>query len=170
MTETITKGKPELIRGELTYADKVIEKIIGIALDSVDGVLGVDGGFFSNVKDKLVNTDTTRDGVQVEVGKKQVAVDLEVVAEYQKHVPTIFANIKEVIETEVKRMTDLDVVEINVNVVDIKTRQQYEADKVSLQDRVSDVAQTTGEFASSQYSKTIRGVKNLRDSDEPRVI
>lgn len=170
MTETITKGKPELIRGELTYADKVIEKILGIALDSVDGVLGVEGGFFSNVKDKLVNTDTTRDGVHVEVGKKQVAVDLDVVAEYQKHVPTIFANIKEVIEAEVKRMTDLDVVEINVNVVDIKTRQQYEADKVSLQDRVSDVTQTTGEFASSQYSKAVRGVKNLTDSDEPRVI
>ncbi|HFI0250797.1 TPA: Asp23/Gls24 family envelope stress response protein [Streptococcus suis] len=170
MTETITKGEPKLIRGELTYADKVIEKIIGIALDAVDGVLGVDGGFFSNVKDKLVNTDITRDGVHVEVGKKQVAVDLDIIAEYQKHVPTIFANIKEVIETEVKRMTDLDVVEINVNVVDIKTRQQYEADKVSLQDRVSDVAQTTGEFASSQYSKAIRGVKNLRDSDEPRVI
>ena len=43
-------------------------------------------------------------------------------------------------------MTDLEVVEINVNVVDIKTKEQHEADSVSLQDRVSDVAESTGEF------------------------
>ena len=35
-------------------------------------------------------------------------------------------------------MTDLDVVEVNVEVVDIKTREQYEADSVSLQDKVTD--------------------------------
>ncbi|MFC3927212.1 Asp23/Gls24 family envelope stress response protein [Streptococcus caprae] len=173
MTDTKTTKAivtSDVIRGELTYADKVIEKIIGIALETVDGLLGVDGGFLSNMKDKLVNTDTTRDGVNVEVGKKQVAVDLDIVAEYQKHVPTIFKAIKEVIETEVKRMTDLDVVEVNVNVVDIKTRAQYEADKVSLQDRVTDAAQTTGEFASTQYNKAAKGINDLTESDEPRVI
>ncbi len=34
---------------------------------------------------------------------------------------------KAIIESEVKAMTDLDVVEVNVEVVDIKTREQYEA-------------------------------------------
>lgn len=34
MTE---QKKVSVIRGELTYADKVIEKMIGIALESVDG-------------------------------------------------------------------------------------------------------------------------------------
>lgn len=158
------------IRGELTYADKVIEKIVGIALETVDGLLGVDGGFFSNVKDKLVNTDTTRDGVNVEVGKKQVAVDLNIIAEYRKHVPTIFEQIKAVIETEVARMTDLEVVEVNVAVVDIKTREQHEADKVSLQDKVSEVAHTTGDFASTQYQKAAKGVSQLAETAEPRVI
>ena len=38
-------------------------------------------------------------------------------------------------------MTDLEVVEVNVNVVDIKTKEQHEADSVSLQDRVTDVAE-----------------------------
>ena len=51
-------------------------------------------------------------------------------------------------------MTDLEVVEINVNVVDIKTKEQHEADSVSLQDRVSDVAESTGEFASEQFRKS----------------
>ncbi len=42
-------------------------------------------------------------------------------------------------------MTDLEVVEVNVNVVDIKTKEQHEADSVSLQDRVTDIAESTGE-------------------------
>lgn len=160
----------EAIKGELTYADKVIEKIVGIALDSVDGLLSVSGGFFADLKDKLVNTDTTRDGVHVEVGTKQVAVDLDIVAEYQKHVPTIYQAIKTVVETEVKRMTDLEVVEVNVNVVDIKTRAQFEADKVSLQDRVTDVASNAADFTSNQADKAAKGIGHLTESKEPRVI
>ena len=55
-------------------------------------------------------------------------------------------------------MTDLEVVEVNVNVVDIKTKEQHEADSVSLQDRVTDVAESTGEFASEQVEKAKSGI------------
>ncbi|QQV79645.1 Asp23/Gls24 family envelope stress response protein [Enterococcus faecalis] len=34
-----------IVKGELTFEDKVIQKIIGIALEEVDGLLTVDGGF-----------------------------------------------------------------------------------------------------------------------------
>ena len=60
---------------------------------------------------------------------------------------------KKVIVSEVAKMTELEVVEVNVKVVDIKTKEQQEADSVSLQDRVTDVAESTGEFASEQLSK-----------------
>lgn len=131
-------------------------------------------GFFSNLKNSVVNSDSVTDGVNVEVGKKQVAVDLDIVAEYQKHVPTIFADIKKVVEAEVKRMTDLEVVEVNVNVVDIKTRAQHEEDSVTLQDRVTNAAQATGEFASNQVSNVKSavgsGVDKVEDmKSEPRV-
>lgn len=162
--------KTPSIKGELKYTDKVIEKIVGMALESVDGLLAVSGGFFSDLKEKLINTDTTRDGVNVEVGTKQVAVDLDIVAEYQKHVPTIYQSIKSVIETEIKRMTDLEVVEVNVNVVDIKTRAQHEADTVSLQDRVSDVTSSAVDFTSNQADKAAKGISNLTETKESRVI
>lgn len=38
------------IKSSLTYNDKVIEKIVGHALENVDGLLQVSGGFFSNLK------------------------------------------------------------------------------------------------------------------------
>ncbi|MFQ6597373.1 Asp23/Gls24 family envelope stress response protein, partial [Streptococcus sp. IMAU11618] len=64
----------DAVKGELTYEDKVIQKIIGLSLEKVDGLLAVDGGFFSNLADKIVNTDNVANGVNVEVGKEQVAV------------------------------------------------------------------------------------------------
>ena len=150
--------KVDAVKGELTYEDKVIQKIIGLSLEKVDGLLAVDGGFFSNLTDKIINTDHVGNGVNVEVGKEQVAVDLNVVVEYQKNVPDLYKHIKEVVVSQVSKITDLEVVEVNVNVVDIKTKEQHEADSVSLQDRVTDVAESTGEFASEQFEKAKSGL------------
>lgn len=146
------------VKGELTYEDKVIQKIIGLSLENVSGLLEIDGGFFANLRDKIVNTDNVTSGVNVEVGKTQVAVDLNVVVEYQKNVPTLYEEIREVVTSQISKMTDLEVVEVNVNVIDIKTKEQHEADSVSLQDRVSDVAGSTGEFASEQFEKVKSGL------------
>ena len=148
------------VKGELTYEDQVIEKIIGLSLENVSGLLEIDGGFFANLRDKIVNTDSVTSGVNVEVGKTQVAVDLNVVVEYQKNVPTLYEEIRKVVTSQISKMTDLEVVEVNVNVIDIKTKEQHEADSVSLQDRVSDVAGSTGEFASEQFEKVKSGLGN----------
>ncbi|WP_048789847.1 Asp23/Gls24 family envelope stress response protein [Streptococcus sp. 1171_SSPC] len=163
-TTNVDKQEPtkkvDAVKGELTYEDKVIQKIIGLSLEKVDGLLAVDGGFFSNLADKIVNTDNVANGVNVEVGKEQVAVDLNVVVEYQKNVPDLYKHIKEVVAEQVSKITDLEVVEVNVNVVDIKTKEQHEADSVSLQDRVTGVVETTGEFASEQFENVKTGLGN----------
>ena len=53
---------------------------------------------------------------------------------------------KELISREVK-MTHLDVIEVNVNVVDIKSKEEYEEDSETVQDKVTGAAKSTGEFA-----------------------
>ncbi|WP_291293566.1 Asp23/Gls24 family envelope stress response protein [Enterococcus sp.] len=161
------------VKGELTYEDKVIQKIVGIALESVDGLLTVDGGFFSNIAGKLVNTDDVTSGINVEVGKKQVAVDLDIVAEYGSDMTAIYDQIKEVVSTQVNKMTNLEVIEVNVNVADVKTREQFEKDSETVQDKVSSAAETTGDFASKQTRKA-KGAFNktatrIQENNEPRV-
>ena len=147
-------------RGELTFDNDVIKKIIGQALENVSGLLAVDGCFFSNLTDKLINTDNVTSGVNIEVGKEQVAVDLNIIVEYKKSVPKIFEEIKRVITTDINKMTGLEVVEVNVNVIDIKTKEQHEADSVSLQDRVSNVVESTGEFASDTFTSAKAGISD----------
>ena len=163
MVQENTKTEVTEVKGSLTYEDKVIQKIVGLALESVNGLLSVDGGFFSNLTGKLVNTDDVTAGVGVEVGKKQVAVDLKVVTEYKKNVPDIYQKIKDVIRKEVSDMTDLEVVEVNVTVVDIKTKEQQKDDEKSLQDRVVGAAQTTGKFTSDQVAKVKEKVDDMGD-------
>ncbi|AYQ24128.1 MULTISPECIES: Asp23/Gls24 family envelope stress response protein [Enterococcus] len=141
------------VQGKLTYEDKVIQKIIGISLERVEGLLTVDGGFFSNLAGKLVNTEDIASGVEVEVGEKQVAVDLDIVAEYGKDIRKIYNEMKEIITKEVQSMTGLEVIEVNVNVVDIKTEKQYEEDSVSLQDKVGEATESVSNFASEQTEK-----------------
>ena len=156
-TKELTTSNSEA-RGELTFDNDVIKKIIGQALENVSGLLAVDGGFFSNLTDKLINTDNVTSGVNIEVGKEQVAVDLNIIVEYKKSVPEIFEEIKRVITTDINKMTGLEVVEVNVNVIDIKTKEQHEADSVSLQDRVSNVVESTGEFASDTFTSAKAGI------------
>ena len=163
MVQENTKTEVTEVKGSLTYEDKVIQKIVGLALESVNGLLSVDGGFFSNLTGKLVNTDDVTAGVGVEVGKKQVAVDLKVVTEYKKNVPDIYRKIKDVIRKEVSDMTDLEVVEVNVTVVDIKTKEQQKDDEKSLQDRVVGAAQRTGKFTSDQVDKVKEKVDDMGD-------
>ena len=66
----------------------------------------------------------------------------------------LYDKIKNVIVREVKNMTELEVIEVNVNVVDIKTKEQYEKDSTSLQDRVSDATDKTKEAVSKGAKKS----------------
>ena len=161
------------MRGELNYEDKVVQKIIGIAIEQVDGLLSANGGFFSNVAGKLVNTDNVTAGIETEVGKKQVAVDMDIIVEYGKDIEKIFEEMQEVIGKEVKNMTHLDVIEVNANVVDIKTKEEFEKDQETVQDKVTDAAKKTGEFASNQTDKVKSaagsGAQKVKENTEPRV-
>ena len=151
-SEKTTTNEKSGVKGNLTFDDKVIQKIIGISLSEVDGLLTVDGGFFANVAEKLVNTSDVTSGIDVEVGKKQVAVDLDIVAEYGIDISKLYDKIKNVIVREVKNMTDLEVIEVNV--VDVKTKEQHEKDSTSLQDRVSDATDKTKEAFSKGAKKS----------------
>ena len=159
----------EEVKGELTYENKVIQKIIGFSLENISGLLAVDGGFFSNLTDKLINTDNVTSGVNVEVGKEQVAVDLNIIVEYKKNVPELYQEIKKVITNDISNITDLEVVEVNVNVVDIKTKEQHEADSVSLQDRVTNAVESTGEFASEKFEAAKTGISEGLSTAKEKV-
>jgi len=141
-----------------SYNRKAIKKQIGQALANVDGLLAVDGGFFSNLAGKIVNTDKFTSGVKLVLGKEEARVDLNVIAEYQKNVSDLYHDIKSLVIDVIRNMTGLSVIDVNLKVLEVKTQAKQEADSVSLQDHVTHMAESTGEFASHTLEKAKDGI------------
>ena len=141
-----------------SYNRKAIKKQIGQALANVDGLLAVDGGFFSNLAGKIVNTDKFTGGVKLVLGKEEARVDLNVIAEYKKNVSDLYHDIKHLVIDVIRNMTGLSVIDVNLKVLEVKTQAKQEADSVSLQDHVTHMAESTGEFASHTLEKAKDGI------------
>lgn len=161
------------VSGELTFSDKVIQKIVGIAIEKVDGLLSVKSGFFSSIAEKVVNTDNVTSGIETEVGKKQVAVDMEVICEYGKDATKIYNEIKRVVRTEVEKMTHLEIVEINVQVSDIQTKKEFEENLRTLQDQATNAANKVGDYVSEKsgqvVDKTNKNTDYVGKKTEPKA-
>lgn len=141
-----------------SYNRKAIKKQIGQALANVDGLLAVDGGFFSNLAGKIVNTDKFTSGVKLVLGKEEARVDLNVIAEYEKNVSDLYHDIKHLVIDVIRNMTGLSVIDVNLKVLEVKTQAKQEADTISLQDHVTHFAEATGEFASDTLGKAKDGI------------
>lgn len=104
-----------------------MEKIVNYAAQDIDGILELKGGAGSSIKSFFSsnNRDDTK-GVTAEVGKEEVALDLEVVGEYGKDLTKAFDQLVEEVKESVKTMTGLTAVEVNMNVADIMTREDYD--------------------------------------------
>ena len=110
-------------QGRTTIADTVVSKIAGIAARDVVGVHSLGGGATRAVaalRDRIPGGRTNySQGVAVEVGEKQAAVDVDIVAEYGVSIADLAAGIRENVITAVERMTGLQVTEVNVVVHDV---------------------------------------------------
>lgn len=126
--EELNDGRElEYEESKLIIEDKVVAKIARIAINGVDGILEMKG----NIADSIGSFFSGREeqstaGVSVEVGEKEAKIDLDVIIEYGKNATRIFQDIKRAVTNNIKEMTGLDVVTINVDVVDVMTRQEYE--------------------------------------------
>ncbi|MCC8439668.1 MAG: Asp23/Gls24 family envelope stress response protein [Liquorilactobacillus satsumensis] len=158
-----TQSASTNVKGELTFNDKVIQKIVGYAIENVKGLLGVDGGFVSNIKNKIVNNDDPTDGIDVEVGKEQVAVDLDVIMEFGHNAHDIYKELIKVTETQLEKTTSLKLVELNVQIIDIQTQAEYKNSRVTLQDKVSDAGNVIKEKTSDGVSSIKETASNLTD-------
>lgn len=113
----------------LTFDEKVLRKIAGFAAGEIPGILAMSGNLISGITDMLKSPDDPTKGISVEMGKKQVAVDMKVVCEYGRNMPSLFQNIVDRVGSSIKEMTGLDVVEVNVHVADILTKEDFERKK-----------------------------------------
>ena len=123
---TTSKGGGELLtdHGRTSVADSVVAKIAGIAAREVSGVHDMGLGAaraFGALKEKVVGSTTPSptQGVSVEVGEKEAAVDIDLVVEYGVSIPELSRSVRNNVIQRVERMTGLAVTEVNISVDDV---------------------------------------------------
>ncbi|WP_299034685.1 Asp23/Gls24 family envelope stress response protein [uncultured Anaerococcus sp.] len=115
----------EYEESKLIIEDKVVAKIARIAVNSVDGILEMKGNIADSIGSFFGSNESKNAGVDVEVGEREAKINLDVIIEYGKNARQMFNDIQRVVGQNVKEMTGLDVVTVNVDVVDVLNKQEY---------------------------------------------
>ena len=110
-------------QGKTSIADTVVSKIAGIATREVSGVYDVGGGasrVVGALRERIPGASVNHaQGVSVEVGEKQAAVDIDIVAEYGVSLADLATGIRRNVIAALERMTGLEVTEVNITVHDV---------------------------------------------------
>ena len=126
-------------QGRTTIADTVVAKIAGIATREVSGVHALGGGAARAVgalRERIPGGRTNHSqGVSVEVGERQAAIDLELTAEYGVAIADLANGIRRNVIGSIERMTGLQVTEVNVTVQDIFLESEDNDDSNDDQDK-----------------------------------
>ena len=116
-----TAATPVVSTGKTTIDDGVISKVAGIATRNVPGVFAVGGGVsraIGAIRDAMNQTDRSQ-GVTVEVGERQVAVDITIVAEYPSSLQKVANDVRAAVYTAIEDIVGMDVAEVNVTINDV---------------------------------------------------
>ncbi|MFJ4222232.1 Asp23/Gls24 family envelope stress response protein [Curtobacterium luteum] len=117
-TATAGTGNPS---GKTTIDDTVVAKVAGIAAREVNGVHSLGKGAaraIGAIRDAIGQRDFGQ-GVKVEVGEKQVAADIVIVAEYPVALQQVADGVRTGVARALEQIVGMEVAEVNVTVQDV---------------------------------------------------
>lgn len=116
-SELVTSG------GRTQIADAVVAKIAGMAAREIGGVHAMGAGMsrtLGSVKERVPGMSAgANQGVAVQVGERQAAVDIDLIVDYGVSIPDLAGAVRENVVNEVEHMCGLEVVEVDITVDDI---------------------------------------------------
>jgi uncharacterized alkaline shock family protein YloU len=115
--------------GVIRIADEVVGIIAGLAATEVPGVAGMSGGLVGGIAEMLGKKNLSK-GVKVEVGEREAAVDLYIIAEYGVRIPDVALGVQENVKRAIESMTGLDVVEVNIHVQGVGFAQESKEEDI----------------------------------------
>ena len=107
--------------GKTVIEDGVVAKVAGIAAAEVVGVYALGGNVtrvIGAIRDAINQSDKSQ-GVSVEVGERQVAVDITLVAEYPLPLQKIADDVRGAVYAAIEDIVGMDVAEVNVTINDV---------------------------------------------------
>ncbi|QZQ54899.1 Asp23/Gls24 family envelope stress response protein [Curtobacterium sp. TC1] len=114
-------GSNSGVTGKTVIDDTVVSKVAGIAAREVNGVHSLGGGAaraIGALRDAIGQRDFGQ-GVKVEVGEKQVAADIVIVAEYPVSLQQVADGVRSSVARALEQIVGMEVAEVNVTVQDV---------------------------------------------------
>lgn len=115
--------KPEHgFAGETIIGDEVVASIAGLAAKEVEGVASLGKSSVRRAITERLGTaeGKARTGVQVQVGKREAIVDLQLGVIYGFNIPNIVNEVRKKVYSRLVEITGLIAKEINVQVVSVE--------------------------------------------------
>lgn len=129
--ERTLRGPLQTERGITTLEDTVVAKVAGMAAREVPGVYAMGNAArraFSAVTDRIPNSQTNvTGGISIEKGETQTAIDVTVVVDYGASIVEVGNAIRRNVIEQVESTTGLEVLEVNINVVDVRLPEEEDS-------------------------------------------
>ncbi|WP_082554476.1 Asp23/Gls24 family envelope stress response protein [Aeromicrobium sp. Root495] len=123
LVKTAKDGALASPQGRTSIADAVVSKIAGLATREVSGVHDLGGNTARAVgalRERIPGSRANMSqGVNVEVGERQAAIDVDLIAEYGVSIADLAGGVRRNVIGSVERMTGLEVTEVNITVLDV---------------------------------------------------
>ena len=120
-TATGTTTTQVTTKGKTIIDDTVVAKVAGIAARDVPGVFALGGNAaraFGAIRD-AIGSSALGQGVRVEVGETQVAVDLTIVVDYPTPMMDVATAVRAAVTSAVTELVGLEVTEVNIAINDV---------------------------------------------------
>jgi uncharacterized alkaline shock family protein YloU len=132
---TSSQGGPlQTDLGTTTISNTVVSQIAGIAAQEIEkvqmggGTAAAVGGFLQSVTGSMTGNTSSggnfSQGVSVEVGQEEAAIDLTMVIEYGYSVPQLTEAARRNVINRVENLTGLRVTEVNITVTDVQVPEE----------------------------------------------
>lgn len=108
-------------QGRTVIAETAVAKVVGVAARGVAGVHALGSGASRSIgaiREVVGAADLTQ-GVRVEVGESQVAVDIVLTAEYGYPLQTLANTVRAAVYAAVEDLVGRDVIEVNIEITDV---------------------------------------------------
>ena len=119
---------------EIKIADDVVSVIAGKAVSEISGVAGMAGGFAGGISEVFSGKKNLSKGIKVDVGEKEVKIDVNIIVEYGARIPDVAFEIQNRVKKAVETMTGLNVSSVNVHVQGVNIPEDKKEEKEETQE------------------------------------
>ena len=119
---------------EIKIADDVVSIIAGKAVSEISGVAGMAGGVAGGISEVFSGKKNLSKGIKVDVGEKEVKIDVNIIVEYGARIPDVAFEIQNRVKKAVETMTGLNVSSVNVHVQGVNIPEDKKEEKEETQE------------------------------------